>query len=439
MTRKTLFATVALTLVISSSFAQSEGESPVKESKFPSVLLGTGILTFKGDLGKGSNISTYSRIRSGFHLTIEQRFHKMIGVSLTGVYGKLAQSERSLRSNRNFESPLLQIDVNGVLHFDNDIILKRDAVAAPYLSLGFGYTKFDPHGDMLDKNNAPYYYWSDGSIRNLPESQDNMISAQIVQRDYTYETQLKDSTVNYTRNTFALPFGGGITLKFTDALNVNLGATWYMTFSDYMDNVKDAGNDSYLYSHVGLRYNFGLNPADEQYQGVDFTALDKLDTDNDGVRDDEDQCPGTPKNIKITSKGCPEDTDKDGIADYLDKEPNTKKGALVNSEGVTITDQMLAEQQVMLDSLATERSSMFNENPSLRFLQDLDAKALESRNASNGTSSSSLPEEFRIADRNSDGYISSDEITASIDLFFEGEAEFTVEKLHRLIDFFFEQ
>lgn len=438
MTRKTLLSTVALTIVIGSSFAQSEGVSTFKESKLPSVSLGSGILTFKGDLGKGSDISTYSRIRGGFHFAVEQRFHRMLGVSLTGVYGKLAQSERSLRSNRNFESPLLQIDVNGVFHFDNDLILKRDALAAPYLSIGLGYTRFDPHGDMLDKNDTPYYYWRDGSIRNLPESQDNLVSAQVVQRDYTYETQLKDSANNYARNTFALPVGGGVTLKLTDALNVNLGATWYMTFSDYIDNVKDGGNDSYLYSHAGIRYNFGLNRADEQYQGIDFAALDKLDSDGDGVRDDEDQCPGTPKNIKITSRGCPEDNDKDGVADYLDKEPNSKKGALVNSEGVTITDQMLAEQQALLDSLATERSSMFNENPSLRFLQDLDAKALESRKGSDGQSSK-LPDEFRIADRNNDGYISSDEITASIDLFFEGEGGFTVEKLHRLIDFFFEQ
>ena len=438
MTRKTLLNTVALTLVISSSFAQSEGGSPLKESKLPAVELGAGILTFNGDLGKGSGISTYSRIRSGYHLTVEQRFHRMFGVSLHGVYGKLAQSERSLSSNRNFESPLLQIDINGVFHFDNGAILKRDAMVAPYIGVGFGYTKFDPHGDLLDKNNSPYYYWSDGSIRSLPESQDNLVSAQVVQRDYTYETQLKDSTTNYARNTFALPLTGGVMLKLTDALNVNLGATYYMTFTDYLDNVKDGGNDSYLYSHVGIRYNFGLNAASEQYQGIDFTALDKQDTDGDGVRDDEDLCASTPKGVKVTSRGCPEDDDKDGVPDYLDKEPNTKKGAIVDSEGRMITDQMLAEQQALMDSLATERSSMFNENPSLRFLQDLDTKALESRKSTDG-SPSKLPEEFKVADRNRDGYISSDEITASIDLFFEGEGDFTVEKLHRLIDFFFEQ
>lgn len=438
MVKRSILTTVALIAVLNASFAQKENSSAKKESPFPSVELGAGILTFKGDLGKGSGISTYSRIRSGYHLTIEQRFHPAIGVSLNALYGKLAQSERSTMFNRNFESPLLQVDLNAVFHFDNGFMLKRDAMVAPYLSAGIGYTKFDPHGDLKDKNSNPYYYWSDGSIRDLPETSGNLLSALVIQRDYSYETQLKDSTTNYARNTFALPLGGGVTLKLTDALNVNLGATWYMTFSDYLDNVKDGGNDSYLYSHVGIRYCFGANRGDDSYQGVDFAAIDKLDSDGDGVIDNEDQCGNTPKGVKVNSKGCPDDADKDGVPDYMDKEPNSKKGAIVDSEGRTLTDQMLAEQQALRDSLATERSSMFNENPNLRFLQDLDAKALESRKNGEGNTSA-IPDEFKAADLNKDGYISSDEITASIDLFFEGEGDFTVEKLHRLIDFFFEQ
>ena len=50
-----------------------------------------------------------------------------------------------------------------------------------------------------------------------------------------------------------------------------------------------------------------------------------------------------------------------------------------------------------------------------------------------------IPDELKSADVNNDGYISADEIRKTIDMFFEGESAFNVERINRLIDFFFEQ
>ncbi len=72
---------------------------------------------------------------------------------------------------------------------------------------------------------------------------------------------------------------------------------------------------------VGLRYNF----FDAQY-GV-------KDADGDGVSDELDQCPGTPRGVQVDSVGCPLDGDNDGVADYLDRCPNTPAGAQVNASG----------------------------------------------------------------------------------------------------------
>ena len=58
--------------------------------------------------------------------------------------------------------------------------------------------------------------------------------------------------------------------------------------------------------------------------------------------------------------------------------------------------------------------------------------------ASNGATSK-IPESLRIADTNKDGYISVQEISASIDAFFEGSNAFSVEIINKLIDYFFEQ
>ena len=57
------------------------------------------------------------------------------------------------------------------------------------------------------------------------------------------------------------------------------------------------------------------------------------DSDNDGVTDDKDLCPGTPAGVQVDANGCPLDSDKDGVADYLDKCPDTPAGAKVDSTG----------------------------------------------------------------------------------------------------------
>jgi OOP family OmpA-OmpF porin len=58
-----------------------------------------------------------------------------------------------------------------------------------------------------------------------------------------------------------------------------------------------------------------------------------IDSDGDGVFDDSDKCPNTPKGVKVDASGCPLDTDGDGVYDYLDQCPGTPKGAKVNEKG----------------------------------------------------------------------------------------------------------
>src|SRR3954466_12998259 len=134
-----------------------------KPKQLPSVAIGAGVLSFNGDVGQGAGLSSFSRIRGGYSLTIEERIGKWMGVSLNGIYGKLADSERSKERNLNFESQIIQGDLDLVLHFDNDKIMPRNSIFAPYIFAGIGYLKFDPHGDLKDKNDSTYFYWSDGT------------------------------------------------------------------------------------------------------------------------------------------------------------------------------------------------------------------------------------------------------------------------------------
>jgi len=426
--KKQLLIFLTLFSVAGSINAQVE-----KQKEMPSVGLGAGITTFFGDYKHGADVSAFSRIRGGYNLTVEQRIGNLIGVSLNGVYGKIADSEIGKTRNLNFQSQIIQADLNLVLHLDNNFIFKRGAIFAPYIYAGFGYMMFDSYTDLKDKNGKAYFYWTDGTIRDISETDTG--TANIIHRDYKYESKLVDSTTNYPRNTFAIPIGGGVKLQVSEKLSISLGGTYYLTMTDWIDNVKQGGNDRYFYGSVSLHYQFGkaYDDSDPIYKKVDFASLDKMDTDGDGIADGNDRCPGTPKGVKVDSKGCPEDADQDGVPDYRDKEPLTKKGALVDENGVTLTDKIIEERQARFDSLATERSQLFNENPSLAFLKDIESKSLENRRTS------SVPSKFRAADKNNDGYISADEITQAIDSFFEGDSDFTAERLNELIDYFFEQ
>lgn len=57
------------------------------------------------------------------------------------------------------------------------------------------------------------------------------------------------------------------------------------------------------------------------------------DSDRDGVADGTDECPGTPRGVRVDAKGCPMDTDRDGVPDYLDKCIETPLGSTVDARG----------------------------------------------------------------------------------------------------------
>jgi OOP family OmpA-OmpF porin len=61
------------------------------------------------------------------------------------------------------------------------------------------------------------------------------------------------------------------------------------------------------------------------------------DADGDGVADNFDKCPDTPKGAKVDARGCPMDSDGDGVFDGIDKCADTPKGTEVDKEGCPIS------------------------------------------------------------------------------------------------------
>ncbi len=77
-----------------------------------------------------------------------------------------------------------------------------------------------------------------------------------------------------------------------------------------------------------MSYSAGL-----AWQFAEAAKPEPRDSDGDGVPDERDQCPGTPRGVQVDNKGCPLDSDGDGVPDYLDKCPGTPKGVQVDDKG----------------------------------------------------------------------------------------------------------
>lgn len=66
-----------------------------------------------------------------------------------------------------------------------------------------------------------------------------------------------------------------------------------------------------------------------------------VDSDNDGVPDTADRCPGTPAGARVDAQGCELDSDGDGVVDRLDKCPGTARGVKVDAAGCEIAQPVV--------------------------------------------------------------------------------------------------
>ncbi len=98
-----------------------------------------------------------------------------------------------------------------------------------------------------------------------------------------------------------------------------------------------------------------------------------IDSDGDGVPDHLDKCPDTPRGMRVDSEGCPIDSDGDGVPDHLDKCPDTPRGARVDSEGCwTISEAFFDfnkhDIQARFYPALDEVAAVLKTNPSLRIV-----------------------------------------------------------------------
>lgn len=338
----------------------ASGQDSTSYSFFrPTLGVGAGMFAFYGDVGSQHADRSPLVTRIGYELRASTPITSWLEADLYALHGRLGVNERGLDRNLNFES---RITVGGFQFRYNFLqLINRDRVVEPYINFGFESVEFLTKTDLYDAEGRAYNYWSDGTIRDIPESAPNAADAVVIQRDYTYESDVRELNADgfgkYLERTWAVPIGVGARMDIGHGFDLRVGATMHFTLTDYIDGVTEnslgsrkgeAGNDRFLYSSVSVGYTLPMQRSTKNRvpksplgsEELDLIVL-RDDEDGDGVPDFSDLCPGTPAGVKVDQNGCALDNDGDGVPDDRDDELNSAPGALVDGRGVTVTDDEL--------------------------------------------------------------------------------------------------
>ncbi len=301
---------------------------------------GIGIVRFFGEVVDQDNVTVHTiGNRPAFGFGAGASVTNYLELNIDGLYGSLNGNENNFGTHRNFEAQMFGVGFSLTYNFHN--VLRSPVGMTPYISVGASYTDYNVYTDLVDANGSTYNYWNNGLIYDVSEASESS-DKKVIYRDYDYETKLSKSPVT----TVAFPVGLGFDFNASRKVAIRLGATYYFTTTDLIDNVSEGGmSDGFLITSLSMYYRF--DPFKKKAPKLDlenanysnFSELENKDSDSDGIVDFLDQCSATPLGIPVDSKGCPFDLDYDGIADFKDKQLNTPPGALVNPDGVSLSYQ----------------------------------------------------------------------------------------------------
>lgn len=349
------FNTNAKAIPVDTTLREEEPKNLLPVFK-PKVSLGTGMLSFYGDL-YGRHYQAPWTARVGYDLNISHRLNRYLQINFNVMFGKLGAFENLPNRHENFQSEIRAGGVNLMYDFGN--FIPNQYKIRPWISAGVTSFEFLSKTDLKDKNGETYYYWSDGSIKNMPEGSAGSQNAKNLVRDYVYETDIRERNADgfgkYPERSFAFPLGFGAIMQMTPRLDFKAGVQYYLTTTDYIDGVtnKSVGDragtkskDKFVYTSASLVYDLVVDKKtkdtlEDAYSdnGVDWLAIENMDYDKDGVKDFDDKCQCTPAGVKVDKFGCPLDDDGDGVPNYMDDENPSPKGFEVNMHGVAQTDE----------------------------------------------------------------------------------------------------
>ena len=170
--------------------------------------------------------------------------------------------------------------------------------------------------------------------------------------DTTYKVKgVRGQMVDFGTSELFLSAGTRVMFRASDRFSVHLAVAGdYLTGGGAeFDAAVNSARDRWLWSStLSLNFHFGsvqrkeVWASDSAWQTAPKSRPKAItlrtDADNDGVADDIDRCPSTPRGAVVDASGCPIDSDRDGVADGLDDCPGTPPDArgMVDVDGCPV-------------------------------------------------------------------------------------------------------
>ena len=414
-------------------------ENPVYK---PVIGFGAGVMNFYGDVRNtfiNPMVGNYA-FKLNVSTFIDKKRNFLGNFFLyTGALTGNEQSFENPERNLNFRSEIISFGINGEYNFGH-IFKKETSIIRPFISAGIEVIAFNSKGDLMDSEGRTYYYWSDGSIRDIDESDKNNTANNILYRDWDFETDLREQNFynlgSYSQTTFAVPIDIGIDFQVNTRVKMRLATSGHFTLTDLIDNVSWEGegivgnerNDNFTFTYLTMHLDLFSEPV-VRVEELMFAELDDFDytmfedEDADGIIDATDDCPGTPSGVDVDTLGCPYDDDSDGVPNYIDRESGSAPGAFVDESGVTMTEDEGIASLDFSEAVAREDLALYY-------------TVLE---AGKRMSFAQLPEKYLSLDSDTDAYLSFDELLKAIDDFFDYRSTLVTDEVYKMINFFFAQ
>ncbi len=202
-----------------------------------------GTMSYYGDLNQRLLPETVNPDHPALGVSLERLLNKAWSAKLLYTQGQWIANDRRrnafLARSLNAKTEVQDYSFLFTYYLDNNRQLGRRSFLSPYVSFGLGYTDFSVYGDLRDGNGDYYHYWSDYSIRNVPEDAPNAAGANVVAQDGVYETELSPLTTEreYPTESFSLPVALGLKFRLSSSINLNLELLMRYAFTDYLDDV----------------------------------------------------------------------------------------------------------------------------------------------------------------------------------------------------------